>query len=55
MIGNYNPENTNIQASELPPVKENLLVQVWQNRKARIGILIIGFFAIFGIIGQIQG
>ena len=34
--------------------KENLLVQVWQNRKARIGILIIGFFAIFGIIGKIH-
>ncbi|MGC8514892.1 MAG: ABC transporter permease [Thermoplasmata archaeon] len=54
MIGNYNPENANIQANELLPVKENLLVQIWQNRKARIGILIIGFFAIFGIIGQIH-
>lgn len=54
MIGNYNPENTNISATDLPPVKENLIIQVWKNRKARLGILIIGFFAIFGLIGQIH-
>jgi peptide/nickel transport system permease protein len=54
MIGNYNPESTNIPVNDLPPAKENLLIQVWKNRKARIGILIIGFFAIFGIIGQIH-
>ena len=54
MIGNYSPDTTKVDTTELAPAKESLLKQIWHNRKARLGILLIGFFAIFGIIGQIH-
>ncbi len=52
MIGNYNPENVKAAAKELAPAKENLLLQIWRNRKARIGLIIFGFFIILGALGH---
>ncbi|EQD35796.1 binding-protein-dependent transport system inner membrane component, partial [mine drainage metagenome] len=46
MIGNYNPE------SAKATVKENLLFQVWRNRKARVGLFIFSFFIILGVLGH---
>lgn len=52
MIGNYNPENTRLEVKEQATTKENLLFQLWYNRKARVGLIIFGFFIVLGLLGH---